>query len=76
MTVIIIGDVAVEGTYHLGDEAMTEQAIDALRARGASSLTVVSGTPAVAEKRFGVQAIPRLNYRDLSARERTARLVA
>lgn len=74
MTIIVIGDVAEEQVYHLGDEAMTEYALDALRVRGATSLTVVAASPRVAVDRFGTAAIPRIGFRAISERARMERL--
>ena len=76
MSVIVIGDVAAEDSYHLGDEAMTEMALDALQARGATDITVVAKAPSVAEKRFGTGAVPRIGFAGMSASKQKARLAA
>src|SRR4051812_36952199 len=63
---IVVGDVGWPNLYHLGDEAMTEYAIDALRERGVDDITVVSADVATGEKTFGTAAVPRVNFRGRS----------
>lgn len=63
MRVLIVGDVGWQDFYHLGDEAMTEMALDELRARGVDDITLVSGDPQHASDRYQVAAVPRVGFR-------------
>lgn len=62
MNVVIVGDIGWQYLYHLGDEAMTEAAIDMLRARGINDITLVAGQPSVAEEFYGLPAVPRVRF--------------
>lgn len=63
MQIVVLGDVGVvDGMIHIGDEAMTEALLDELRARGMSTATVLSAAPADTAHRYGVTAIPRLDF--------------
>ncbi|WP_284328528.1 polysaccharide pyruvyl transferase family protein [Demequina litorisediminis] len=59
----MIGDISWPDLYHLGDEAMTEAAIDMLRARGFDDITLVAGNPGVAEEFYGLPAVRRVRFR-------------
>ena len=63
MNVVIVGDIGWQYLYHLGDEAMTEAAIDMLRARGVDDITLVAGQPHVAEAFYGLPAVPRVRFK-------------
>ncbi|WP_084127797.1 polysaccharide pyruvyl transferase family protein [Demequina sp. NBRC 110055] len=63
MKAVVIGDIAWPDLYHLGDEAMTEAAIDMLRARGVDDITLVAGNPGVAEDFYGLPAVRRVRFR-------------
>jgi polysaccharide pyruvyl transferase WcaK-like protein len=62
MRIVVVGDVGWPNMYHVGDEAMTEYAIDALRERGIDDICVVSADVATAEEAFGTSAVPRVNF--------------
>lgn len=61
--ITMIGDVGWSRFYHLGDEAMTELAIDALRARTDIEITLIAGEPEYAAEMYGVDAIPRIGFK-------------
>ncbi|MGY1641613.1 polysaccharide pyruvyl transferase family protein [Geodermatophilus sp. SYSU D00703] len=63
MRIIVVGDVGWPNMYHLGDEAMTEYAVDALRERGIDDICLVSADVPTAERTFGTSAVPRVNFR-------------
>lgn len=68
MKIVVIGDVSWGEKYHLGDEAMTEVAIQELTRRGAS-VTLVAGSPEVSSKMYGVSAVPRFGFRERPQRK-------
>lgn len=68
MKVLVIGDVSWQGSYHLGDEAMTEAAITQLQRRGAE-VTLVAGDPAISAALYGVDTVPQFGYRALATRK-------
>jgi polysaccharide pyruvyl transferase WcaK-like protein len=56
--IVAIGDVGVvDDMIHLGDEAMFEECIVQLRARGVSHVTAVSANPADTGSRYAVEAV-------------------
>ena len=61
--ITMIGDVGWSRFYHLGDEAMTELAIDALRARADIAITLIAGEPQHASEMYGVDAVRRIGFR-------------
>lgn len=63
MRVVLVGDIGWRDLYHLGDEAMTEVALDALRARGVTEVTLIGGHPESATARYGVPSIARIGFR-------------
>ncbi|AXT85339.1 hypothetical protein C6I20_09160 [Aeromicrobium sp. A1-2] len=63
MNVLLIGDIGWSGLYHLGDEAMSEAAIDMLRQRGIHDITLIAGEPSVATQMYGLPAVPRIGYK-------------
>lgn len=63
----MIGDVSWHGSYHLGDEAMTEVAITQLQRRGAE-VTLIAGDPAISAAMYGVDTVPQFGYRALATR--------
>ncbi|QIK63019.1 polysaccharide pyruvyl transferase family protein [Leucobacter viscericola] len=74
MRILVIGDVSWRGSYHLGDEAMTEVAITQLQHRGAE-VTLIAGDPGISATFYGVDTVPQFGYRSLATREDwTARL--
>ncbi|GAA4517167.1 hypothetical protein GCM10023159_29880 [Brevibacterium yomogidense] len=58
----MIGDIGWTNFYHLGDEAMTEFALEALHARGASHVTLIAGNPSHAAELYGVDTLPRIGF--------------
>lgn len=63
MRVTVIGDIGWRYLYHLGDEAMTEAAIDMLRARGIDDIILVAGEPEVSEAFYGLPCVPRVGFK-------------
>jgi colanic acid/amylovoran biosynthesis protein len=61
--IVMIGDVGWSRFYHLGDEAMTELAIDALRERTDIEITLIAGEPDYAQQMYGVDAIKRIGFK-------------
>lgn len=75
--VVVIGDVSWRGRYHLGDEAMTEAAIQQLQARGCE-VTLVAGDPQLSAEFYGVDTVPVFGFakcRSAEARELRARTI-
>lgn len=62
MNVVIIGNIGWQYLYHLGDEAMTEAAIDMLRNRGVSDITLVASEPPIAEAFYGLPSVSRIGF--------------
>ncbi|WP_127793984.1 polysaccharide pyruvyl transferase family protein [Agromyces sp. LHK192] len=59
MHLLVIGDVGVvDGSRHVGDEAMTESLIEQLSAHADYRFTVISANPAETAAAYGVAAIP------------------
>ncbi|UVI35203.1 polysaccharide pyruvyl transferase family protein [Brevibacterium spongiae] len=61
--ITMIGDVGWSRFYHLGDEAMTELAIDALRDRTEVEITLIAGDPQHAAEMYGVDTIARIGFK-------------
>lgn len=61
--ITMIGDIGWSRFYHLGDEAMTELAIEALRARTDVEITLIAGEPDYAGQMYGVDAISRIGFK-------------
>ncbi|WP_277209686.1 polysaccharide pyruvyl transferase family protein [Isoptericola croceus] len=76
MRLVLIGDIGWSSLYHLGDEAMTDYALEALRERGVDSVTVVAGEPEVASSFYGVEAVRRIGFRNSLDRSHNARRLA
>lgn len=62
MKAVVLGDIGWRTLYHLGDEAMTEVAIEMLRERGVDEVVVLAGEPSVANKFYGVPAVKRIGF--------------
>lgn len=63
MRVVVIGDVGVaDGMMHIGDEAMFDAMVEALRARGADAITGISSAPGETASRYGIDAIGRIGF--------------
>ena len=64
MHVVVIGDVGVvDGMMHIGDEAMFDAMVEALRVRGADAITGISSAPEETASRYGIDAIGRIGFR-------------
>lgn len=75
--IVLLGDVGTpNGAYHLGDEAMLEAALEALRQRGVADQTVVSSDPASTEERYSVRAVARVGFALLDSDAQDSRLAA
>jgi polysaccharide pyruvyl transferase WcaK-like protein len=72
--IVTIGDVGVvDDMIHIGDEAMFDEFAAQLRARGAS-ITGVSSTPAETAARYGVDAVPALDFSPATTGGREGRI--
>ncbi|GAA1058639.1 polysaccharide pyruvyl transferase family protein [Agromyces bracchium] len=69
MRIVAIGDVGVvDGMMHIGDEAMFEAMVDALRDRGVDEVTAISAAPEDTAARYDVVAIGRIGFTGTRAR--------
>lgn len=59
---VVLGDIGRPGHYHLGDEAMTEVAIEQLRARGVHDITLAAVDPETAQAFYGVAAVRQFGF--------------
>ena len=63
MRVVAIGDIGVvDDMIHIGDEAMFEALVTALRARGVVDVTGISANPAESAGRYGIHAIAPIGF--------------
>ncbi len=62
MKFVVLGDIGRNGLYHVGDEAMTEVAIEALQHRGASGITLVATHPEEATRIYGLPSVARIGF--------------
>jgi polysaccharide pyruvyl transferase WcaK-like protein len=81
MRLVAIGDIGVvDGMIHVGDEAMFEALVLAMRARAATAVTGLSSAPADSAERYGVEAVRPIGFAPASGRgamtERLARVTA
>jgi len=69
MRIVAIGDVGVlDDMIHIGDEAMFEEFVRQLRARGAGHIIGISASPADTAERYGIEAIPQIGFPDANDR--------
>lgn len=61
--VVIMGDIGWSQLYHVGDEAMTEVALDQVRAAGITDVVLIAAEPEVASARYGATAVPRFHFK-------------
>lgn len=61
MRVAVVGDLG-SAKYHVGDEAMSLHAVDALRARGIDDIVVVGDDARLAAERYGADAVERPRF--------------
>lgn len=63
MRLVAIGDVGVvDDMIHIGDEAMFEQFVDRIRARGAERIVGLSSAPAETADRYAIQAVGQVRF--------------
>ncbi|WP_185973117.1 polysaccharide pyruvyl transferase family protein [Aeromicrobium piscarium] len=62
--VVVLGDIGRDEFYHLGDEAMTDAAAEALLRRGIDDIVLVATEPSVAERLYGLAAVKRFGFWD------------
>ena len=75
MRLVALGDVGVvDGMIHIGDEAMSEALILAMRARGATAVTALSSAPADTATRYGVDAVAPIGFAGLTRAAMAERL--
>lgn len=60
---VVMGDIGWPHLYHVGDEAMTETAVDQLRKRGVDRITLVAADPATATRLHSVPAVSRFHFK-------------
>ncbi|MCA1942962.1 MAG: polysaccharide pyruvyl transferase family protein, partial [Yonghaparkia sp.] len=72
--IVVVGDVGAGSTLHVGDEAMTETAVDELRRRGLDDLVLLSRNPEDTRARYGVASIERIGFAGLDHDAVMARL--
>jgi len=75
--VISIGDVGVlDDMVHIGDEAMFDEFVTQVRARGIRDITGVSSNPAETAGRYGIEAVQRIGFDRMPRPEAVARMDA
>ncbi len=61
--IVVIGDIGVvDEMIHIGDEAMFEAAISAMRERGIIDITGISMAPAESTARYGIPAVANIGW--------------
>ncbi|WP_353816747.1 polysaccharide pyruvyl transferase family protein [Agromyces sp. SYSU T00266] len=69
MRIVAIGDVGVvDGMMHIGDEAMFDAMVDALRDRGVDAVTAISAAPEETADRYDLAAVARIGFSGTRAR--------
>lgn len=72
--ILTIGDIGpLDGMFHVGDEAMFDELVFQLRARGATSIVGLSSNPEDSAARYGIEALPPLGFGGLTRAEQEAR---
>ena len=77
--IVVIGDIGVmNNMIHIGDEAMFEALVDAMRQRGIHGITGISSAPIESSARYGISAVSTVGWpRERADRvERMARVTA
>jgi len=59
---VVLGDVGLKSLYHVGDEAMTEVAVEMLRDHDPEQITLVVGDPETATAQYGLPAVKRIGF--------------
>lgn len=73
--VVAIGDIGpLDGMFHVGDEAMFDELVFQLRARGVSPVVGLSSNPMDSRGRYGIDAIAPIGFGGRSRAEQEARL--
>jgi polysaccharide pyruvyl transferase WcaK-like protein len=63
MRIVAIGDIGVrDDVIHIGDEAMFEALVDALRSRGVEHITGLSAQPGESALRYGIDAVQSIGF--------------
>ncbi|CAN5316633.1 hypothetical protein BH11ACT2_BH11ACT2_12860 [soil metagenome] len=79
MHIVAIGDIGVvDDMIHIGDEAMFEQLVAEVRARGIGEIVALSSAPSDTADRYGVRSIARIGFSGARAEmtERMRRVLA
>ncbi|ROP65772.1 polysaccharide pyruvyl transferase [Curtobacterium sp. PhB130] len=58
-----MGDIGWPDLYHVGDEAMTEAAVEQLRLRGVTDVTLIAADASTASAVHGTKAVPRFHFK-------------
>ncbi len=68
MRIVAIGDIGVvDDMIHIGDEAMFEAAVAALRVRGIDSVVAISANPGESSARYGAEAVRGIGFAPTTA---------
>jgi polysaccharide pyruvyl transferase WcaK-like protein len=63
LRIVAIGDIGVtDDLIHIGDEAMFDELVRRLRARGADHITGISSDPAETAARYGIESVQRIGF--------------
>ena len=74
MRILTIGDIGpLDGMFHVGDEAMFDELVFQLRARGATSIVGLSSNPGDSAARYGISSVPPLGFGGLTRAEQEDR---
>ncbi|WP_397545215.1 hypothetical protein, partial [Salinibacterium sp.] len=61
--IVVIGDIGVmNNMIHIGDEAMFEALVDAMRQRGIHGITGISSAPIESSARYGISAVSTVGW--------------
>lgn len=72
--ILTIGDIGpLDGMFHVGDEAMFDELVFQLRARGATSIVGLSSNPEDSAARYSIEALSPLGFGGLTRAEQEAR---
>lgn len=75
--ILTIGDIGpLDDMFHVGDEAMFDELVFQLRARGATSIVGLSSNPADSAARYGISAIAPIGFGGLTREQQEARFAA
>ncbi len=75
MRILAIGDIGpLDGMFHVGDEAMFDELVFRLRARGADHIVGMSSNPTDSAERYGIHAIRPIGFGGLTRDEQEERM--